>query len=66
MRVMVAIPSLVESLPSIDPATGKILKTFERTPAQSVPGLLAKARAAQAEWAKWPVEKRCAQLKVLR
>ena len=65
---MVAIPSpsVAESLPSIDPATGKILKTFERTSPQSVPALLAKTRAAQAAWAKWPLEKRCAQLKVLR
>jgi acyl-CoA reductase-like NAD-dependent aldehyde dehydrogenase len=65
---MVAIPSprVAESLPSIDPATGKILKTFEKTAPQSVPALLAKARAAQAAWAKQPVEKRCAQLKTLR
>src|SRR5262244_1193498 len=56
---MVAIPrpSVAESLPSIDPATGKILKTFEKTAPQSVPALLAKCRAAQA---------RCAQLQALR
>ena len=68
MRGMVAIPSpsVAESLPSIDPATGKILKTFEKTSPQSVPALLGKTRVAQAEWAKWPLEKRCAQLKVLR
>jgi len=65
---MVAIPrpSVAESLPSIDPATGKILKTFEKTAPQSVPALLAKCRAAQARWAKLPIEKRCAQLKALR
>jgi len=65
---MVAIPSaaVAESLPSIDPASGKILKTFEKTVPQGVPSLLAKCRAAQAAWAKLPIEKRCAQLKVLR
>src|SRR5262249_28966950 len=68
MRGMVAIPSpaVAESLPSIDPASGKILKTFEKTAPPSVAALLGKCRAAQAEWAKLPIEKRCAQLKALR
>ena len=66
MRPMVAIPTLVESLPSIDPATGKVLKAFQKTSPLQVPSLLAKAREAQKAWAKRSVEERCAQLRVLR
>jgi acyl-CoA reductase-like NAD-dependent aldehyde dehydrogenase len=63
---MVATPVFVDSVPSVDPATGKILGTFEKTSPLSVAGLLARARLAQREWATVPVERRCAQLAVLR
>ena len=44
---MVAIPSLMESLHSVDPATGEVLKTFAKTSPLAVPQLLAKTREAQ-------------------
>jgi len=66
MRPMVATPAILDSVPSVDPATGRILRTFEKTPPLGVPGLLARTRAAQRDWAKVPVEKRCAQLAVLK
>jgi acyl-CoA reductase-like NAD-dependent aldehyde dehydrogenase len=59
-----AIP--VDTLPSIDPATGKILAQFERTLPEVLPEVLSRARAAQSGWRALPIEKRCAQLRVLR
>lgn len=59
-----AIP--VDTIPSIDPATGKILAHFEKTSPASLPAILARARTAQTAWATVPIEKRCAQLRVLR
>src|SRR5580700_5910760 len=58
-----AIP--VETIPSIDPATGKILGQFEKTQPAELPQILARARAAQSVWPVVPIEKRCAQLGVL-
>src|SRR6266849_3546253 len=63
---MAATLPLVDTLPSIDPATGKVLQSFERTSPLAVPQLLAKARAAQEIWAKRPVEERCARIAVLK
>ncbi len=59
-----AIP--VDTIPSIDPATGKILAQFEKTPPAALPEILSRARAAQFAWCAVPIEKRCAQLRVLR
>jgi acyl-CoA reductase-like NAD-dependent aldehyde dehydrogenase len=59
-----AIP--VETIPSIDPATGKILAQFEKTPVGTLPEIVARARAAQTAWCAAPIETRCAQLRVLR
>jgi acyl-CoA reductase-like NAD-dependent aldehyde dehydrogenase len=59
-----AIP--VESIPSIDPATGNILAQFQKTPPAALPEILSRARAAQSGWAALPVKKRCAQLLGLR
>jgi len=56
----------VDTIPSIDPATGKILAQFERTPPQALPGIVSQARAAHEIWRHVPVEKRCDQLRVLR
>src|SRR5580658_4457712 len=56
----------VETIPSIDPATGKILAQFEKTQSGALPGIVARARAAGAAWSAVPIEKRCAQLRVLR
>src|SRR5580704_6490398 len=59
-----AIP--VDTIPSIDPATGKILAQFETTLPPALPEILARARTAQSAWSVVPIEKRCAQLHVLR
>ncbi len=59
-----AIP--VDTIPSIDPATGKILAQFEKTPCAVLPEILLRARAAQSGWGALPIEKRCAQVRVLR
>src|ERR1700683_3307493 len=59
-----AIP--VEKIPSIDPATGKILAHFEKTPPAALPEILSRARGVQSRWGAFPIEKRCAQLRALR
>jgi acyl-CoA reductase-like NAD-dependent aldehyde dehydrogenase len=59
-----AIP--VDTIPSIDPATGKILAQFEKTSPAALPEILSRARAAQTAWSAVPIGKRCAQLLVLR
>ena len=56
----------VETIPSIDPATGKIIAHFEKTPPAALPEIVSRARAAQSAWRAVPVEKRCAQLRELR
>jgi acyl-CoA reductase-like NAD-dependent aldehyde dehydrogenase len=56
----------VETIPSIDPATGKILTHFEKTPTAALPEIVSMARAAQSVWCAVPVERRCAQLRLLR
>jgi len=63
---MVATPVTIETLPSIDPATGRVCAQFERTPALVVPELLAKARAAQVAWATVPLKDRCRRIAVLK
>ncbi|MGB8475748.1 MAG: aldehyde dehydrogenase family protein, partial [Candidatus Acidiferrum sp.] len=59
-----AIP--VDTIPSIDPATGKILAQFAKTPPSALPEILMRARAAQSAWCGKPIERRCSQLRVLR
>jgi len=59
-----AIP--IDTLPSIDPATGEVLAHFEKTPPSALPRVVANARAAQTEWAKRPIRERCALLRNLR
>ncbi len=59
-----AIP--VDTIPSIDPATGKILAQFGQTPPATLHDILSRARTVQCLWAAVPVEKRCAQLRSLR
>jgi acyl-CoA reductase-like NAD-dependent aldehyde dehydrogenase len=63
---MAATSPLLDTLPSIDPATGKVLQSYERTSPRAVPQLLAKAREAQKAWAQRPVAERCAQIAVLK
>src|SRR5712692_11261039 len=59
-----AIP--IDTLPSINPATGEVLARFERTPASSLPEIVSRARVAQDEWAKVSIRDRCAKLRGLR
>ncbi len=63
---MVATPITVETIPSIDPATGQVIANFERTPPLAVPELMAKARATQASWAQRSIQDRCALIGVLK
>src|SRR6202790_5889838 len=66
ISAMVATPVQVETIPSIDPATGQVLAHFEKTPVLALPQLLAKARAAQLAWASLPVQVRCKQISLLQ
>jgi acyl-CoA reductase-like NAD-dependent aldehyde dehydrogenase len=59
-----AIP--IDTLPSINPATGEVLAHFERTPASRLPDIISRARVAQNAWAKSPIRERCAKLRDLR
>lgn len=63
---MAAIAVPLETLPSIDPATGKIVAQIEKTAPAAVLGIVERARAAQTAWAAVPTAKRCAQLAKLR
>ena len=63
---MVATALTLETLPSIDPASGQVRANFERTPVLQVPQLMLKARKAQAEWSKLPVRERCARIGALK
>jgi acyl-CoA reductase-like NAD-dependent aldehyde dehydrogenase len=59
-----AIP--IDTLPSINPATGEVLAHFERTPVSSLPEVISHARIAQGVWRKLPIRERCAKLRLLR
>jgi acyl-CoA reductase-like NAD-dependent aldehyde dehydrogenase len=59
-----AIP--LDTLPSIDPASGKVLAQIEKTPPAAVQGIVVQARAAQFAWAAIPIAKRCALFARLR
>lgn len=63
---MVANAVTVDTVASIDPATGQICGSFERTSPLAVPQLLAKARIAQRAWARVSVEERSAHIAVLK
>src|SRR5208337_2447366 len=66
MPGMVGTQVAVDTIPSIDPATGQVRAQFERTSPGAVAGLMARARAAQVEWAKRPIEERCALIGKLK
>src|SRR5690349_20492348 len=59
-----AIP--LDTIPSIDPATGRILDHFEKTPPEKLIEIVARSRATHAQWSAVPAQKRCAQLRILR
>ncbi|HVH58991.1 MAG TPA: aldehyde dehydrogenase family protein, partial [Candidatus Sulfotelmatobacter sp.] len=56
----------IDTLPSIDPATGKVLAHIERTPPEMVRRTIVLARAAQKQWARVPLRERCLGLRKLR
>jgi succinate-semialdehyde dehydrogenase/glutarate-semialdehyde dehydrogenase len=55
-----------DTIPSIDPATGKILAQVVRTSPGEMHEIVLRARAAQSVWAAVPIGERCAQLCLLR
>lgn len=59
-----AIP--LDTLPSINPATGEILAHVERTTPSQLPQIISRSQVAQREWAKIPIQDRCAKLRGLR
>ncbi len=56
----------VDTLSSINPATGETLGYFEKTPPRVLPQIVTNARAAQTAWSRVPVAARCARLRDLR
>jgi len=63
---MAATAISVDTLPSINPATGEALGYFEKTLATALPQIVAHARAAQSVWARAPIRERCGRLRDLR
>ncbi|PYU76653.1 MAG: succinate-semialdehyde dehydrogenase [Acidobacteria bacterium] len=56
----------IDTLPSINPATGEVLAHIEKTPPSLLPEIVSRARAAQGIWARLPIRDRCAKLRGLR
>jgi succinate-semialdehyde dehydrogenase/glutarate-semialdehyde dehydrogenase len=56
----------METVASINPATGGICAHFPTTPVSLVPQLVEKARKAQAQWATVHIQERCARIGVLQ
>src|SRR5258708_31639586 len=63
---MAATAISVDTLPSINPATGETLGYFEKTSPTALPQIVARARGAQAAWGRVPIGERCARLRDLR
>jgi len=63
---MAATAISVDTLPSINPATGATLGYFEKTLTTALPQIIARARVAQAAWGCVPLAERCARLRDLR
>jgi len=59
-----AIP--IDTLPSINPATGEVLAHFERTAPALLPEIVSRARVTQGGWVKLPIRDRGAKLRGLR
>jgi len=59
-----AIP--VDTLRSINPASGEVVGHFERTLPGQLPEIISRARVVQSVWAKIETRERCAKLRVLR
>jgi acyl-CoA reductase-like NAD-dependent aldehyde dehydrogenase len=56
----------IDTLPSINPATGQVVAQFEKTLPAQVPEVVRCARAAQAAWAKVSIADRSEKLRALR
>src|SRR5882757_2859246 len=63
---MAATAISVDTVPSINPASGEALGYFEKTPSAALPNLVARARAAQSAWVPFPIGARCERLRNLR
>src|SRR5467141_4213297 len=63
---MAATAISVDTLSSINPATGETLGYFEKTPAAALPQIVPGARAAQILWGRVPIGERGARLRDLR
>jgi succinate-semialdehyde dehydrogenase/glutarate-semialdehyde dehydrogenase len=63
---MAATAISVDTLASINPATGETLGYFEKTPPAALPQIVARARAAQILWGHVPMRERRARLRDLR
>jgi acyl-CoA reductase-like NAD-dependent aldehyde dehydrogenase len=66
ISLMAATAIPIDTLPSINPATGEVLAQIEKTPASKVPEIVSRARITQGEWAKVTIRDRCAKLRGLR
>jgi succinate-semialdehyde dehydrogenase/glutarate-semialdehyde dehydrogenase len=55
-----------EVIHSIDASSGRVAAEVRATPVEAVPKIMARARAAQREWAARSMESRCAALRKLR
>jgi acyl-CoA reductase-like NAD-dependent aldehyde dehydrogenase len=58
-----AIP--IDTLPSINPATGEVAGYFEKTSPALVAEMVSRARMAQRSWAELPIRERCAKIRDL-
>ena len=63
---MAATAISVDTLPSINPATGETLGYFEKTPPSLLVALVRRARLAQQIWARVPLRERSARIRGLR
>src|SRR5437016_1833020 len=59
-----AIP--IDTLPSINPATGEVLAQIKKTLPLILPEIVSRARIAQGLWSKLPIRDRCGKLDSLR
>lgn len=56
----------VDTIPSINPATGEVVSHFEKTPVDKLPEIVARAREAQSNWRELQISERCDRLLQLR
>ena len=65
ISLMAATAIPIDTLPSINPATGAVVGQFEKTAPSLIPEIISSARIAQNEWKKVSIRKRCAKLRIL-